>query len=176
MYAVGLAAVDRDNFGVLRAVTTDVEFRDINRRVHLLGALHPGRVLYDELGAQGLALEAETGNAPADDDLEALRTRRRGRKFTPASNVLHAWLREPLRATIPDDVRYTEAFDRLEMVLALVAADVQTQTAEYTDGPAFGNFTWRYKYDPTPPEQRLKAEFDGRRHGRHSLADSSAVR
>jgi hypothetical protein len=159
MYAVGLAAVDRDNFGGLRVVTTDVEFRDINRRVPLLGALHPSRVLYDELGAQGLALEVETRNAPADDDLEALRTRG-GRRFTPASNVLHAWLREPLRPTIPDDVRYTEAFDRLEMVLALVAADVQTQTAEYTDGPAFGGFTWRCKYDPNPPEQRLKAEFD----------------
>lgn len=160
VYAVGLAAVDRDNFGALRAVTTDVEFRSINRRVPLLAGVHPGRVLYDELGAQGLALEVETGNAPTDDDLEALRTRRRGRKFTPASNILHAWLREPLRATIPDDVRYTEAFDRLEMVLALVAADVQTQTAEYPDGPAFGDFTWRYRYDPTPPEQRLKAEFD----------------
>lgn len=160
VYAVGLAAVDRDNFGALRAVTTDVEFRSINRRVPLLGALHPGRVLDDELGAQGLALEVETGNTPTDDDLEALRTRRRGRKFTPTSNVLHAWLREPLRATIPDDVRYTEAFDRLEMVLALVAADVETQTAEYTDGPAFGGFTWRYPYDPTPPEQRLKADFD----------------
>lgn len=160
LYAVGLAAVDRDNFGALRAVTSDVEFRSINRRVPLLGALHPDRVLYDEFGAQGLALEVETGKAPADDDLEALRTRRRGRKFTPASNVLHAWLREPLRATIPDDVRYTEAFDRLEMVLTLIATDVKTQTAEYTDGPAFGVFTWRHQYDPTLPEQRLKAEFD----------------
>lgn len=160
VYAAGLAAVDRDNFGGLRAVTTDVEFRGINGRVPLVGALHPGRVLYDDLGAQGLALEVETGNAPADEDFEALRTRRRGGKFTPASNVLHAWLREPLRATIPDDVRYTEAFDRLEMILALVAADVKRQTAEYTDGPAFGGFTWRYRYDPTPPEQRLRAEFD----------------
>ncbi len=160
MYAVGLAAVDRDNFGALRAVTTDAEFRSINGRVPLLGALHPGGVLYHELGAQGLALEVETGKAPPDDDLEALQTRRRGRKFTPASNVLHAWLREPLRATIPDDVRYTEAFDRLEMVLALIAADLETQTAEYTHGPAFGGFTWRHQYDPTPPEQRLKAEFD----------------
>jgi hypothetical protein len=46
------------------------------------------------------------------------------------------------------------------MILALVAADVKTQTAEYTDGPAFGDFTWRYEYDPIPPEHRLKAEFD----------------
>jgi hypothetical protein len=122
---------DRDNFSALRAVTTDVEFRSINGPVPLLGALHPGRVFYDKLGAQGLALEVETGNVPADDDLQALRTRRRGGKFTPASNVLHAWLREPLRATIPDDVRYTEAFDGLEMVLALIAADLETQTAEY---------------------------------------------
>lgn len=163
VYAIGLAAVDRDNFGALRAVTTDVEFRDVNRRVPLLGALHPGRVLYDELGAQGLAFEVETGKAPTDDDLDGLRTRRLGRKFTPASIVLQAWLREPLRATIPDDVRYTETFDRLEMLLALVATDVRTAaaaTGQYPDGPAFGNFTWRYKYEPTPPEQRLKAEFD----------------
>lgn len=163
VYAVGLAAVDRDNFGALRAVTTDVEFRDVNRRVPLLGALHPGRVLYDELGAQGLAFEVETGRAPTDEELDGLRTRRLSRKFTPASIVLHAWLREPLRATIPDDVRYAETFDRLEMLLALVATDVHTEAAaagEFTDGPAFGSFTWRYKYDPTPPEQRLKAEFD----------------
>lgn len=160
VYAVGLAAVDRDNFGALRAVSTDVEFRGITGRVPLLGALHPGRVLYDDLGAQGLALEVETGKVPTDEDLEALRTRRRGAKFTPASNVLHAWLREPLRPTIPNDDRYTEAFDRLEIILALVAADVETQTADYTDGPAFGGFTWRYKYDPVPPEQRVKAEFD----------------
>lgn len=160
VYAVGLSAVDRDNFGALRAVTTDIEFRSINSRVPLLGALHPFRVLHDELGAQGLALEVETSNAPTDDELEALRTRRRGGKYTPASNVLHAWLREPMRATIPDDVRYTEAFDRLEMLLALAAADVETHTEEYTDGPAFGGFTWRDKYNPIPPEQRLKAEFD----------------
>lgn len=77
--------------------------------------------------------------------------------------MLHAWLREPLRATIPDDVRYTETFDRLEILLALVAIDVHTEAVaagQYTDGPAYGSFTWRYKYDPTPPEQRLKAEFD----------------
>ena len=159
VYAVGLAAVDRDNLGALRAVTTDVEFRHINRRVPLLGALHPGRVLYDDLGAQGLAFEAETGKVPTDDEFDGLRTRRLGRKFTPASIVLHAWLREPLRATIPDDVRYTETFDRLEMILALVAIDVHTEAVaagQYTDGPAYGSFTWRY---PTPPEQRLKAEF-----------------
>jgi len=162
VYASGLAAVDRGNYGALRAVTTDVTFRDINHQIPLLGALHPGRVISDDLAAQGLVFEIEPGRPPTDEDLEAIRARRYGRKYTPVSIVLHRWLREPLRSAIPDDTLYTAAFDRLEMLLALVASDVQTQAAadgKYTDGPAFGAFTWRHKYDSTPPEARLVAEF-----------------
>jgi len=61
---------------------------------------------------------------------------------TPLSDHLYEVLREPLRAFLPDDVRYQESFDRYEYLFALVHADLRQKQRDDVWGPV-GCFGWR---------------------------------
>lgn len=156
VYAAGLAAVERGNLGALRAVALDPTYREFN--LPLITILHTGRVMYDDLGTQGLAIAATTGIAPSQEQLRAIEQGQRSRSLAPEAAVLHAWLREPLRATIPDDEHYNTVFMRLELLLALTAIDLQAQ-GQGIDGASYGTFTWRGRYMNPPPEAQLENEY-----------------
>jgi hypothetical protein len=164
LYGGGLAALHRSNLSGLKALAIDARFRpDSGGRIPLIGAANVWKPFaHVEMTAQLLALDAD--GVPIDDDLiTALQSRAKGKRHTPVSDLLHAGLREPLRGVIPDDKDYTETFDHLEALLALLAIDAKLEAHEsgiYLDGAWYGSFTWRDRgVEPIGLEQRLRAEF-----------------
>jgi hypothetical protein len=146
LYAAGLAAVSRGKYRTLNALCVSVPFRDINSSVPLVGALHPGRIFHPDTIARVMAQEVKLGRELSADELAAIHSGQ-NRMYTPASDFLHDRLRPMLAELIPDDTEYTQCFDRLEVLLALIARDVEeqlhTSQGTWTDGPWFGSFTWR---------------------------------
>ena len=162
LYAAGMAAVHRRNFGALRAVAIDARFRERHGTLPLIAASHTWRPFDGQpVAATALALEAD-GRELTDETLEALRTRREGMRFTPVSDYLHRRLRKHLSPVIADDLDYTETFDQLEMLLAAVALDVQAHSAKdgpYPDGPWYGAYTWRSgRHTRVGPEEKFAAD------------------
>lgn len=159
VYTSALAALHQENFAALRATTLDAKVRDIlDGRVPVIARAHPWRPFRDfELVPQLLALRA-SGEELTREVAEALRTGRRGKRYTPLSDYLHDILHLKFASEVPDDDDYSDLFDRAEIFLALIAIDAKAhKTAEraYFDGPHFGRFTWRDPY--SRPEERLEA-------------------
>lgn len=161
LYAAGMAAVHRRNFGSLRAVAVDATYRGKYGGVPLIGAAHVYRPFaHVGLTPQLLASEID-GEELTDDLVDALRSRRRGGRHTPVSDYLHSALRPYLRRVIPDDTEFTAIFDQLEVILGALAADAESQAAGtnvYVDGPWFGAFTWRDQFAQENLEVRILSE------------------
>jgi hypothetical protein len=163
LYSGGLAAAHRANYQALRAIAQDAVFRGEYGPVPMIAAAHVWRPFAGiELTPQLLAVQT-AGEELTDELIDALTNRRRGRLHTPVSDHLHGALRDVLLPVIPDDADYTETFDRLEVVLALVATDVHQQLSErqiFTDGAWYGSFTWRDRFAMHSVEERVRAEFE----------------
>ena len=146
-----IAALHRDNFEAIRAVALDATVRDPNDgRVPLIARGHPWRPFNNfELAAQVLAFGTQ---GPVTREVaEELATGRRGKRYTPVSDYLHDTLRPKFQVELPDDEDFSELFDRVEVLLALLATDLSSQrkreeTAIYVDGPFYGRFTWRDRH------------------------------
>ncbi len=173
LYAAGLAALHRQNFGALRAIAVDASYRRQDGAVPLVGAAHVWRPFaHAEVTPQLLVLELE-GQELRDDIITALRTRQRGGRHTPVSDYLHDRLRPYFKELIPDQIDYTSTFDRLEVLLGVLAADVEshvTNSHVYVDGPWFGSFTWRDRFKEPTLEARLLAELRERGQSSPMLA------
>ncbi len=172
LYATGIAAVVRQNYGLVRSVAVDATVRERDgARVALAARAHPYQAFQNsELSAQVLALEA-SGERVDDETIEALRRRSKGNRHTPVSDMLHDRLRESLRQLIPDDDDYSDAFDRFEILLGLIQTDLVLTSVDsegrrigpYLPGAQPGRFTWRDRHS-APSEyveireyERLKA-------------------
>jgi hypothetical protein len=159
VYSAGLAAVYREKWAALRAVTSDAQTRDeTGRKIPVIGIAHvwvPFRSV--ELAANVLAFE--TGGTPLSEaQIEALRTGAKGRRYTPVSDHLQDRLRPLLSPIIRDDSDYDDAFDELEVLLAVIAADAADQAdqrGQYLHGPWIGAFTWRRRFERPPFEQQV---------------------
>jgi len=162
LYASGLGSVSRDNYRSLRAVTSDARVRRDGRSVPVIGVASTTRPFSNvPIPPQVMAFEA-SGEDVTDDDIDALTTGRKGRRFTPVSDYLHDRLREMFRTMIPEDEEYTERFDRLEVFFALIAADARFESIDsriHLDMPWYGSFTWRHAYSDDPIEQQIQHEF-----------------
>ena len=164
IYAGALAALHQDNYCALRAVTLDATVRDTtDGRVPFIGRAHPWRPFsHLELVPQILALRAggqEVNRQVADDLLAG----RQGKRYTPVSDYLYDALRAKFQTEVPDDSDYSDLFDRVEVFLALLAIDVNSQRQDehvYLDGPYFGRFTWssRYRRAGETPEAPLSRQ------------------
>jgi transposase len=165
VYSAGLAAVHRENWPALRAVTSDAQTRDqTGRKIPLIGVTHVWMPFASaELAANVLAFETD-GSRLSEAEIEGLRTGTKGKRLTPVSDHLHGRLRPLLSPIIHDDADYDDAFDELEVLLAVVAADAASQAelhGQYLHGPWAGAFAWRRRYERQPPfEQQVWA----RRH------------
>jgi hypothetical protein len=162
IYGGGIAAVNRGRYDALRAITTDGQYRSRHgERLPFVAAAHPWRVFErGVVAANILALEAQ-GQVVDDEVVNDLVTRNRRRRLTPTSDLLHDRLRPNLQDLIPDDADYTTAFDRLEVLLALVAADLALQHKPgdpYPDGPWYGSYTWRDQYLREGIEAKVASE------------------
>lgn len=158
MYAAGLAASHRGNFGALKAVTSDPIYRGATGVRLLIDVVHPWLVFENnEITANVLALQG-SGKAVSDSDIDKLSKGQIGKRYTPVSDYLHDHLRDYFSDLVLDDAEYTDAFDQFELLIGLVATDAQIQgkvSGQRLHGPWFGSFTWRDRYSEPLIEQRL---------------------
>lgn len=160
LYAGAMAALDRDNYRALRSIAIDAQIRTHSGTLPLITSAHLSRPFPNEMTRQALAFDAE-GEEITDSLIETVRSRRRGKRYTPISDHLYARLRRHLEAHLPDDGRYTDVFDRTEIVLAVLALDqklVFDSSDVYVSGAWFGAFTWRDRYSSPSLEQRVFAD------------------
>jgi hypothetical protein len=162
LYAAGISSVYRQNFVSLRAVTSDARVQRDGRIVPLVGtAALWGPFSNYQVAAQVLALLA-AGQQVTTETIQDLSTGRKGRRYTPVSDHLHDRLRQSFDTMIPEDADYTEAFDRLEVLLSLLAIDAKRVAGArgiYLDSPSLGAFTWRHRYIAQAIELVVHEEF-----------------
>lgn len=161
IYAASIAAVHRQNFGALRAVTVDGKFKnEYGERNPLIGAIHPWELFeHAEPAASLIAYEAED-KTKTDDELHDMQTRRAGMRLTPVSDYLHAQLRQALTLLVLDDDDYTETFDLTEIYLGLIATHEATKARAVGRRihPWYGSFTWRNRHSQSYLEERVRDE------------------
>ena len=164
LYAAGLGALARDNYGSLKAITTDARIRKDGRSVPIISVIHPHYVFANyEAAAQ--SLPSKDGNF-SDSDLEEIVHKRRPRRYTPVSDHLHYRLRDLARPLLPFDEDYTDTFDRLEVFLGLIAEDAKLEFGEkqgvWLPGYWVGSYSWRRQMElsryPRDIEKELRDE------------------
>jgi hypothetical protein len=67
--------------------------------------------------------------------------------WTPASEYLYKYFRDPFRDIIPDENNYEKCFDKFECFLALIHADMIFKQGKEPWGP-IGRFGWYYRRRP----------------------------
>ena len=151
LYAVGVAAVARKNFAPLRAVAVDAQVADLAGRRPLIGSAS-ARSILESVEWVGTALvRSEKSDRPAREVIAQVQSERGGKLFTPMSEHLHAILRPRFRRTIRDDAAYTQTFDLAEILIDLIAVDVEQHSETFSSYLGAGCYTWRNKYDPAGP-------------------------
>lgn len=141
MYAGTIAGVEQENYGAVRALTTDatVEYSAIApRKVAVLDKAGPWEVVGRERHL-GLALRAAQAGVLTDKLLQALASGQVPRRpVYPVS----AFLFEALRSYFPDHTnsQYRTLFDAAEILLSLVSTDLASQCSPCFDGPELGLF------------------------------------
>ena len=181
MYAGALSAIDRSNWGALKAVTVDAEIRtEYQERVPLAGRLHPWVVFESqELAANVAAFESE-GTELTDEQIEQLRVGTKGKRYTPVDDFLFKRLRPMFAKVVLEDDDFTKLWIRTELMLALIATHLEQTRAEgdpYVVGANFGSWTWRDQHAARTVEESLKAELEkaGASWGRFRQAYSIEV-
>jgi hypothetical protein len=157
LFGAAIAGIARGNFSVVRAVAIDAQMRNSeNRKIPLIGSAHPlWPFRSDEISVNVLAIETSDARELTSEEVQALRSGRIGKRYTPASDHLHDALRPLFVELIPDDDDYDEAFDVTEVVLGIAASDAKLRSAAagyYVPGPWFGSFTWRRRFGDPPFE------------------------
>ncbi len=156
LYAGGLAAFHRGQYGALRALAIDPRYRGArDRPAPLLGAIGPN-VVFEEIDVVPNLLLLEPNGDPSDEAVQALLTGRTGRRYTPASDWLNGQIRPFFADLILDDSEFNEQFDAFEVLLGVMATDLRdTGRPDYYVYPWFGSFTWRSRYETVPIERAL---------------------
>ena len=123
LYALGISAVERRNFSFLSRIFNIkvVDSRIKSKTVSILF---------------GILFQGELANVHWKNVLEGMQ-----RRYFPLNDWLHDVLREPFRQLIPDDDKYSLAFDTLEV---LISAAYPRFEAQYTYGNMPGAFIYRY--------------------------------
>lgn len=146
LYAGAIGAVARSNYSALRAITMDAKVRDQGRTVPVVGECHIWTPFSGaEVMASVVAMHTD-GTLNLDSDLEPLIQGRKGKRKTPVSDDLHARLREPARSLIGDDDEYSGTFDRVEVLLGVIAQDNKhslEMKGIYAHGGWVGRYRWR---------------------------------
>lgn len=160
-YAGSLAAIDRGNFGGLRALMIDARVPVSGAELPVIAAAHAWRPFSDApVVPTVLAIEADTGEKCQLERIDLLRSGREGKRYTPGSDFLHAQLRNAFIRTIPDSTRFTTTFDRTEVVLSFLANDARLAATSggYFPPAHYGAFTWRNKFSQNALEAEVAAE------------------
>jgi hypothetical protein len=158
LYASGLAALGRNSLGGLKAVAVDVELQDRYWSIPLIGAAHVYRPFENaEVVTNVLAMQANDEDV-SDEAIEGLLAGHRRKRSTPVSDYLHRRLRPYFIPLIASDERYETTFDRLEVLLPVLALDARAEaggSGRYMGGAWFGRFTWRNRHVEPPIEKEM---------------------
>lgn len=171
MCAGAIAAVHKEKFDALRAVTLDPTIYlprsgwGTSERVSAIHKLGIWDILPDRPTATALYVAARDEPTELTDDvLQQIATGRGRQPATPGSDYLHTVLR-PVFDELEDD-EFDEAFDTTEVLLALIVADAKAETGKWVRDPWIGRFA-RLHYEHLGGEstyQRVIAQ------ARHALA------
>lgn len=126
LFAGGLSALARGNFTTLRSLLVETKVRDMANRgtqCSVFSALYAQAILDTNEGKE--ALEPEDPG------------------YMPLSDYLHDYLRESLRDSLPNDDDYTQTFDRLELLIALLYADKEFTPGKDVRWVPISSFGWR---------------------------------
>lgn len=149
LYAGALGAVARDNYSALRAITSHAKFRDQGKNVPLIGQCHIWMPFSSAEVMATVVARHSAGALNLDADLDPLLQGRIGKRKTPVSDDLHVRLRASARVLISDDDEYDDVFDRVEVLLGLIAEDnygwLKKQDT-YAHGGWIGRYRWRGSY------------------------------
>ncbi len=157
-YVAALASILQENFGALRATLVDARVRDEGARVPLASRGYPWRPFTQLPAAAQLLAARDTGQELLADQVEAITSGRSSQRYTPVSDFLLNVLRPTFIDEVSDETEYEELFDRAELFIGVISADLRIQGAEsgtYLDGPYGGRATWRERYHS--PGQRTEA-------------------
>jgi TIR domain len=148
MYAAGLGAVYRNNYSALKAVTVDAKYRDFGQLIPVIGVDHPWKPWSGAEYLANVVAWHTAGEEITEGRIDGVR-RRGGGRVTPVSDDLHGRLRNPLKPLIRVDNDYDEYFDKLEVMLGLIGADVAAQERNkklYLPGGWAGRYVWRSRH------------------------------
>lgn len=143
MYAGTIAAVEHDNYGAVRALTTDGTVQASlfgQRKVAVLDKVGPWELVAQERHL-GIALLAAQRGKLTQVLLQALadgRAQAQSRPTYPVSEYLFTALR-PYFAD-HTETQYTNLFDTAEILFSLITADLMADRNPYQDQPWLGLF------------------------------------
>jgi len=138
LYAGGMTAITAGNYSTFAALLTKVVVRSLAGERPLVLSLYPKAVVEDRVAQLVPGLD---------------------RHYTPTSDRLCDWLRDPLREFIPADDLYEKIFDRFEYLRALVHGDILQKTGKQTWG-APGQFVWKHHSGRTSILRDLEEELN----------------
>lgn len=152
LYGAALGAVSRENWPAFLAVSMQAQIRNRHGvKVPAVSLAHVWMPFQSaEVAASVLAYEITDGKRLDDEQLAALRSGQRGKRYTPVSDALHDTLRPAFGQLLRDDGDYDDAFDETEVLLAVLAAASAEEAAargQYQHGAWTGAFTWRRRYE-----------------------------
>jgi hypothetical protein len=145
LYAGAIGALARDNLRTLHAITVDAKHRREGQNVPVIGVCNIW-LPFSSADWIASAVARHTDGVPASaEEIEAFARRSGGRK-TPVSDEIHTRLRDISRQVLPDDDDYDDTFDRVEVLLGVIAQDVhntERAAGRYTHGGWVGRYAWR---------------------------------
>ena len=155
-YLCAISAESKRNYGALRAATSDAVVKTLQNRVPFI-ATAGSQTIPGNWPWLASLLCKEDENIPIDSELiEGLKTGRIGARFTPISDHIHSLLAPIFVDQFSSDEDYAEAFDRVEVMLDAIAADVRLQKTDFYGGRGgYGRYTYRYRYTETPVEKAM---------------------
>lgn len=170
MYVVAIASEARHNYAPMRSFVATPRVRSTHRPGHtnpLPLQINARSIVEDvEPFASALAL-SDDGVEITDGVITELVEKRRGARFTPLSDHLHAFLRELFRGEVAADSEYDQIFDRAEVLLDAVAMDASNDDdGWYGAQGGYGRYTWRHRRGyrgVEAPEASMLT--DARKHG-----------
>jgi len=163
LYAAAIATTDRSRYGALKAVAIDTRVKLLEgSRVPLVGRAHPALPFESQAAMATAAALLAQDSELSDETIVGLFEGRTGIRHTPVEDMLFAQLRPLFRRSIPNDADYTETWIRAELLLGVLAEDLDLNWDRkngWVYGPNFGSFTWRNQAgmrDETVEQQFLR--------------------
>lgn len=162
MYAGAASAMTKSDYRMLKAVTVDPRVRmDDSSKAPVIGVVHPWVVFDSNDAVATVAAHLIEGKELDDKAIGEFISGRRGRRYTPAEDLMYAALRPMFDRALRDDDDYADNWVRTELLLGLIATDLKLNREDgWGYGPSIGSFTWRDRFSRDPVEDQLRREAD----------------